>query len=466
VARCGVCGVGAAIVVKIALLGGGGFRTPMVYESLADATSDVAIDELVLFDVDADRLARMAAVIEGLDRQGGRPAISLRTSTSIEDAVEGCEAVFAAVRVGGLAARVVDEQVPLELGVLGQETVGPAGVAFALRTVPEMLRLAHVVRARAPHAWFVNFTNPAGLVTEAMRSVLGERAIGICDSPTALWRHVASALGRTRAALRPSYAGLNHLGWLTAMWDEDVDLLPSLLRDSRIERVHEARLAGLDDVRRRGIIPNEYLAYYAATAEVIGSFRRHGARSEILARQQSAFYDTKVSTPEDALAGWRRAKDARHGTYMAETRDVDHVATSDPTPDDDVMSADEAGYGGVAAAFVRAVTNGTGERLVLGVRNGRTLAWLDDDATVEVPCVVAKDGPRADEAGDLRDEERTLMQRVREAERATLEAASSSSRDAVVNAVACHPVVPSRELAERIVDGYVERHGWMREHYA
>jgi 6-phospho-beta-glucosidase len=469
-ARRGVCRLDAAFAVKIALLGGGGFRTPMVAEALAGVVSDVDVDELSLYDVDAARLERMATVIEGFDRERTGSMVPVRTTTSLEEAIDGAGAVFAAIRVGGLAARIVDERVPLELGVLGQETVGPAGVAFALRTVPEMQRIATVVRDRAPDAWFVNFTNPAGLVTEALRTVLSDRVIGICDSPSALWRHAATALGRPMSSLRPSYIGLNHLGWLVALWDEGHDVLPGLLHDDRVANVHEVQQAGVSDVRDRGMISNEYLAYYRATADVIAAFRRDGARSEILARQQSAFYDSEVSSPEEALAAWRRAKDARHSTYMAETHDAGDVttavSTSVVTPNDEGMSADEAGYGGVAAAFVRAVANDTRDRLVLGVRNDGTVGWLDDDATVEVPCVVGSDGALPDEAATLPDDERRLMERVRTAERATLAAVHAPSRGAVVDAVASSPVVQSRELAERIVDGYLERHAWMRERYA
>lgn len=462
----------AFVVVKVTLIGGGGFRTPMVYEALTGVAADVDVGEVALFDLDAARLERMAAVIAGLDRERGGTVVPVRTTTSLEDAVDGAGAVFAAVRVGGLAARIVDERVPLELGVLGQETVGPAGVAFALRTVPEMQRIATVVRDRAPDAWFVNFTNPAGMVTEALRTVLADRVIGICDSPTALWRHAAVAVGGPMSSLRPTYVGLNHLGWLTGLWDDGDDVLPALLRDDRIASVHEVQVAGVSDVRERGMIPNEYLAYYRATADVIAAFRREGPRSKILARQQAAFYDADVSSPNGALAAWRRAKDARHSTYMAEARDGEVGAVDDDAfrevakSRQHVSSDDEAGYAGVAAAFVRAVTNDTSERLVLGVRNGGTVGWLDDDATVEVPCVMGSDGPLPDDASTLPDDERTLMHQVRDAERATLAAVASPSREAVVDAIACHPLVSSRELAERITNGYLERHAWMRGHYA
>ncbi|HEX6008687.1 MAG TPA: hypothetical protein VFZ50_01140, partial [Actinomycetota bacterium] len=141
------------------------------------------------------------------------------------------------------------------------------------------------------------------------------------------------------------------------------------------------------------------------------------------------------------------------------------VSTSVSTPDE-LISPDEAGYGGVAAALVRAVANDTRDRLILGVRNGGTIGWLDDDATVEVLCVVGSDGALPDEAATLPDDERRLMESVRGAEHATLAAVAAHSRGAVVDAVASHPVVPSRELAERIVDGYMEQHAWMRERYA
>jgi 6-phospho-beta-glucosidase len=454
--------------VKVAVLGGGGFRTPLV----AAALTDVPVDELVLHDVDADRLARIVLVIEGWDRERDR-GLPIRTTTNLVEAVEGAGAVFAAVRVGGLAARVIDETVPLELGVLGQETVGPGGVMFALRTIPEMLRIANVVLERAPNAWFVNFTNPAGLVTEAIRQVLGGRTIGICDSPTALWSHAASVLGGPASSLRPSYLGLNHLGWLSGLSEAGEDLLPTLLRDERLDQVHEAWLAGIDDVRRRGLIPSEYLVYFRSTAAVIDTFRRDGTRASVVAAQQRDFYDADIRTPAESLAAWRAAKDARHGTYMAEARGIGSKSPrrsqvsggSERNSGDSESNGGETGYGEVAAAFLRAMTRDTDERLILGVRNGGSVPWLDEDATVEIPCVADASGPRPDPIADLPEDERALMLRVRDAERATLEAAASSSARLVVEAIARHPVVPSRAVAERIADGYLARHRWMRERY-
>jgi 6-phospho-beta-glucosidase len=460
VARRGLRGVLAIAPVKVAFVGGGGFRTPLVYEALVGISSEVRIEQLILHDADAVRLERIATVIEGLDRARGA-GLSVRTTRHLHEAVEGAATVFVAIRPGGLAARLVDESVPLELGVLGQETVGPGGIAFALRTVPEVVRIAQVVRQRAPQAWLVNFTNPVGVVTEATREVLGSRAVGICDSPTALWRNASVALGRDAAKLRPAYAGLNHLGWLTALHHGDRNVLPDLLETDRIDNVPEARLAGLHTVRELGLIPNEYLVYYRSTSEVIRSFRREGARAEILAGQQARFYEAAPEDPTEALTAWRTARDERHGTYLAEAHGT---GTAHRAPGGSATS-DELGYGDVAAGFLHAVASDARERLILDVPNNDVVPWLDPEATVEVCCVVGRDGPRRDRVGDLPPEERALTQRVRDAERSTLEAARSPSRPALVDAVASHPLVRSRDLAERIADGYLQQHAWMRERF-
>lgn len=444
--------------MKVALVGGGGFRTPVVEEALARTAGDV-VNELVLHDRDERRLASIAEVVEGRRRERGAGP-RLRTTSRLADAVEGAGAVLVAVRPGGLPARIVDERVPLEIGVLGQETVGPGGVAFALRTAPVVVAIAEAVRERAPGAWFLNFTNPAGIVTEAARRILGERAIGICDSPAALWRHVLAAVD-ARAAWTPAYVGLNHLGWLTGVRDGGREVMPALLDDPRIAEVHEVALAGLDAVRTSGAIPNEYVVYYSSAQEIAGAFARDGSRGAILAKQQARFYDRGPSSPGDALAAWRAAKDERHATYLAEARGPGSHVPSPHAPTD--LSDDELGYGGVAADFLRAIAGGGETHAILGIRNDGAVPWLDDDATVEVPSYVTSSGFAATDVGDVDGAQRALSDRVREAERATLHAASEPTRERILEAVAAHPLVPTRADAERIVDGYLAHHAWMRE---
>lgn len=255
--------------MKLCVAGGGGFRVPMVYGALLSRAERLRVDEVVLYDVDADRMERIALVLDGLGRERGQ-RIPFRATTSLDDAVEGADYVFSAIRVGQLEGRVIDESVPLSHGVLGQETTGPGGICFALRTIPAMVEIAEAVAQRAPKAWLINFTNPAGMVTEATQQVLGERAIGICDSPSGMCRRIAAALGRDPADLWFDYFGLNHLGWLRGVRDGGRELLGELLDDEEaLERLEEGTLFGPEWLRSLGMIPNEYLYYFYYAADTV-----------------------------------------------------------------------------------------------------------------------------------------------------------------------------------------------------
>ena len=284
--------------MKIALIGGGGFRTPLTYEALLDIAEQLPIDQLTLYDTDRDRLEQIDLVLSGIDRERGS-ALRRATSTDLEAAVDGAEFVLCAIRVGGLACRVIDESVPLAEGVVGQETTGPGGICFALRTVPVLLELAQVVAQRAPGAWFINFTNPVGLVTEALQAVLGHRAIGVCDTPVGLCRRVARALQADPSELWFDYFGLNHLGWLAAVRGAAGDRLPELLADdAALGSLEEGRLFGADWLRTLGMIPNEYLVYYYAAARIVDTVAERGfGRAEYLLEQQRRFYQRPMSTP-------------------------------------------------------------------------------------------------------------------------------------------------------------------------
>jgi 6-phospho-beta-glucosidase len=289
--------------MKLTIVGGGGFRVPLVYGALLEKTARLSLDEVVLHDIEGARLERVATVLEGLAAEHGE-RLPFRTTTDLADAIEGADFVFCAIRVGQLEGRVVDEGVPLGLGVLGQETTGPGGICFALRTIPAMVALAQVIAERAPQAWLINFTNPAGMVTEAVQQVLGERAVGICDSPSGLCRRVAAALGREPADLWFDYFGLNHLGWLKGVRDAGGERLPGLLEDdARLAGFEEGRLFGGEWLRSLGMIPNEYLYYFYYSSDTVEAIRESPAsRGVFLLEQQRRFYAQDGQGPAEALA--------------------------------------------------------------------------------------------------------------------------------------------------------------------
>jgi len=203
--------------MRLTILGGGGFRVPLVYRALLDDHRAGRVTHVTLHDVDATRLNVIARVLADQAAEV-TDAPEVTVTTDLDTALAKADFIFSAIRVGGLDGRAADEQVAQDEGVIGQETVGAGGISYGLRTIPVMTEVARRVAEMAPDAWVINFTNPAGMVTEAMAPHLGDRVIGICDSPVGLGRRVATALGVDPGAARFDYAGLNHLGWLRGVY--------------------------------------------------------------------------------------------------------------------------------------------------------------------------------------------------------------------------------------------------------
>ncbi|MBP2703044.1 6-phospho-beta-glucosidase [Microbispora sp. RL4-1S] len=432
--------------MRLTVLGGGGFRVPLLYRALLGDRGRGTVAEVVLHDPDASRTAAIARVLA--EQAAGVPdAPAVRVISDLDEALTGAGFVFSAIRVGGLAARAVDERVALSEGVLGQETVGAGGIAYALRTLPVTDRIARRVAALAPDAWVVNFTNPAGIVTEAMSRHLGDRVIGVCDSPAGLGRRVALALGADPAAVRLDYAGLNHLGWLRAVHLDGHDLLPGLLRDDEaLTSFEEGRLFGAEWLRAIGAVPNEYLHYYYFNREAVEAARAAPlTRGALVAEQQRRFY---ARTGGSALEEWESARLAREATYMAENRRAMGACERDPRD----LASD--GYEGVALALMRAIALDERATLILNVRNRGSIAALDRDAVVEVPCVVDGGGAGPKAVEPLADHALGLVTTVKAVERAVIEAAFTGSRRAALRALAVHPLVGSVTLAARLLDRY------------
>ncbi|NGN63380.1 6-phospho-beta-glucosidase [Streptomyces sp. A7024] len=434
--------------MRLTLLGGGGFRVPLVYRALLDDRGDDAgrITELVLYDTDRARLDAITAVLT--QQAAGRDrAPAVRATTDLDEALRGADFVFSAIRVGGLEGRSRDERTALAEGVLGQETVGAGGVLYGLRTIPVALHIAERVAAVAPDAWVINFTNPAGMVTEAMQRVLGDRVIGICDSPVGLGRRAARALGADPDRARYDYVGLNHLGWLRAVTVDGRDRLPELLADpGRLESFEEGKLFGARWLQALGALPNEYLHYYYFNREAVTALREAPAtRGEFLRDQQSAFYAEAAAHPDDAYTAWDRTRLEREATYMAESR------ASTGGWERDTCDLDGGGYDRVALALMRAIARNERTTLILNVRNRTTVAGLDTDAVIEVPCLVDAGGAAPLAADPLAPDQLGLMLSLKAVERAAIEAATTGDANAALRAVALHPLVDSVNAAERIL---------------
>ncbi|MET9081217.1 6-phospho-beta-glucosidase [Streptomyces sp. NPDC004237] len=443
--------------MKLTVLGGGGFRVPYVYQALLHDQGSPRIDDVWLYDTDPARLKAMAEVLARF-ADGSPDAPRVTVSTSLDDALEGSDFVFAAIRVGGLAGRMCDERVALDLNVLGQETTGPGGLAYGLRTIPVMLDIAHRVRRLAPNAYLINFTNPAGMITEAMQSVLGDRVLGICDTPSGLGRRIATTLGLDPSRAQFDYVGLNHLGWMRRVLHDGEDVLPRLLADDeRLGGLEEGVVFGREWLRDLGLIPNEYLYYYYFNRDAVRSILdAPQTRGEFLARQQAEFYRRVTEAAGGgAVRLWRETVANRSANYMAEAKGAvqgEAEADADFRPD-----PAHQGYAGVALAVMAAVSRNERATMILNVRNGTTVSALPEDAVVEVPVTVDANGvhPLTVTQPDLH--QAGLMQQVKAVERLTISAAVTGSRADAVKAFSLHPLVDSVDVGRKLLDGYVDR---------
>ncbi|MFP7707603.1 6-phospho-beta-glucosidase [Trueperella sp. LYQ141] len=353
--------------MKLVIVGGGGFRVPQVMSVVQP--NDGLIDEVCLYDVDVARLDAMHAVLQDL---GYADRVRMSATTDLSRALSGADFVFSAMRVGGTCGRVCDEREALSRGVLGQETVGVAGYAYAFRTIPRAMHLAERVAELAPQAWIINFTNPAGIITQAMRRV-HPRVVGICDTPIGLVRRVGYLLGgpdvmnavsQVDARISYDYAGLNHLGWLRNFVVDGVDRLPEILGHTQmLERLEEGRTIGAEWIQAVGAIPNEYLFFYYHNREITQKLARERTRGEFLHEQQGAFYQAVAQAKDGSGAGalWRAAHEEREATYMAESRAADEQRT-----EEDRLAG---GYEQVAYDLMRALATGVPARMILGVPN-------------------------------------------------------------------------------------------------
>ncbi|MFE6093006.1 6-phospho-beta-glucosidase [Streptomyces massasporeus] len=439
--------------MKLTILGGGGFRVPLVYGALLQDHAEGRVTQVVLHDLDAGRLSAVTRVLA--EQAAGVPdAPGVSATTDLDEALRGADFVFSAIRVGGLEGRANDERVALAEGVLGQETVGAGGIAYGLRTVPVAVDIAQRVARLAPDAWVINFTNPAGLVTEAMSRHLGDRVIGICDSPVGLGRRIARVLGvENPGEAWIDYVGLNHLGWVRGLRVAGRDELPRLLADpDLLGSFEEGKLFGTDWLRALGAIPNEYLHYYYFNREAVRAYQQaEKTRGAFLHEQQARFYAEMKNPHAPALTAWDRTRAEREATYMAENRETAGAGERD---EDDLSG----GYEKVALALMRAIARDERTTLILNVRNRRTLSVLDTDAVIEVPCLVDANGAHPVTVDPLPDHATGLVCAVKAVEREVLAAAGSGSRATAVKAFALHPLVDSVNVARRLVEGYTEVH--------
>jgi 6-phospho-beta-glucosidase len=456
--------------MKMTLLGSG-VRTPYVLHGLAHEKA-LGLDEVVLHDVDTERLEVMSALGADLCRRWGA-GFSVRGEPDARAALADAGVVFSAIRVGQEHARAVDEQIPLKYGVLGQETTGPGGFAMALRTIPVVLGYARLIDDVAPDALVVNFTNPVGIVVQALSDYSSIRVVGVCDGPIEMQRSVARFLGLPYERVFAEYGGLNHCGWIRRVLVQGRDVLPEVIdRFEDLQRVDDSwQLFDPELVRTIGMLPMEYLYFYYSREQAVDHIvHSGGSRGEQVERLNAALWPelrqlVDANDVDGAREAWQRAMARRGETYFARERgDVpsDDIEDGADEAEDDPFEGD--GYEGLAIGVISASVSRTRADLILNVKNRGAIADLEETDVVEVTCVVDEHGAHPLAQGSLPETARALIEPVKAYERLTVRAAVEGSYDLALEALLVHPLVGSYELARSILDDYLAAHGDLLAH--
>src|SRR5581483_1107931 len=453
---------------KVTVIGGGGIRTPLMLYGLAQKQRELEIKEVMLFDVDLERTEIIGRLGREILRQFGTK-FEISTSSQLEKAVKKSDFVINSVRAGGMARRARDERIAIEHGLAGQETTGPAGVAMALRTIPIALLCAKVVERAAPRAWFINFTNPAGLITQALLNNTTIRVIGICDTPVELFHRIAEALGEPYNKLSFDYAGLNHLGGGRRVTLRGKDITERIRSDnSLLQKLYSSDLFDPALIQTLGLIPTEYLYFYYSQRKAYGNQLRAGAsRGEELQRLNvDLFRELKAAEEDDqALAIYRTYLMRRNASYMKLEGEAGSAFRDAEQEQDPFETA--TGYHRIAIDVMTALVSDAPREIVVNVANRGAIDDLQSDDVVEVPCDVDKSGAKPRRVGRLPNSVRGLVQAVKAYERTTIEASLRSSRSLAQLAMLEYPIIGQWELAgellESLCDSDPEGLGYLRQ---
>lgn len=418
--------------MKITVVGGGSSYTPELIEGLIARHATLPLSELALADVEGGR--HKVEIIAGLARRmlrhQGLEQVKVTVHFELDAAIRGASYVLTQLRVGQLPARAADERLGLQHLMLGQETTGVGGFAKALRTIPVLLDIAHRVERLAPDAWIINFTNPAGMVTEAVARYSKAKIIGLCNVPITMHHMIASMLQLPRERVALSFAGLNHMVWVHRVLADGQDVTEQV-----IELMCDGESLSMNNIkatpwppeflRALKVIPCPYHRYFWQTrtmlAEELESAKGKGTRAEQVMKVEAELFELYA---DPALDHKPEQLSFRGGAYYSE----------------------------VAIELINALHNNLGSQMVVNTQNRGAIQGLPDDAVVEINCVIDAQGAHPLAFGTLPPLMNGLTQQVKDYERLTIEAAVKGDKQQALLALVANPLVADVNEAQTILD--------------
>ena len=427
---------------NISIAGGGSTFTPGIILMLLDHLEDFPIDTIKLYDNDGERQQTIANACEILLKERA-PEVKLLASTDPKVAFENVDFVMAHIRVGKYAMREQDEKIPLRHGVVGQETCGPGGIAYGMRSITGVLEIIDYMEKYSPDAWMLNYSNPAAIVAEATRKLRpNSKILNICDMPIGIEELMASNIGlSSRKEMVVKYYGLNHFGWWTDIRDKSgKDLMPKIIK--HVEQHGYATDTGSDmekeaswsdtfkkarDVQAidKDTLPNTYLKYYLyPDYEVAHSNKEYTRANEVMAgREKFVFTECENIINKGTAEGTELTID-EHASYIVD--------------------------------LARAIAFNTKERMLMIVENKGAISNFEPTAMVEIPCLVGSEGPEPLSVGEIPRFQKSLMEQQVGVEKLTVEAYEEQSYQKLWQALTLSRTIPSAKVAIDILDDLIE----------
>jgi 6-phospho-beta-glucosidase len=445
--------------MKLCVLGGGGSRAILLAKSLLQDAPSLGINEIVFMDTNKDSLR----VFGGMVLQAASlvaPKLNVSITTDPLIAVTNADFIITTIRAGGDRERVMTERIPLALGLLGQETTGAGGFFMALATIPTLASYCDLIRRYGKkNAMVFNFSNPSGLVTQAMWDLGHEFVYGICDAPSGFLRQIAKLRQQPLKRMKMDAFGLNHLSYFTSITENDKDITLELLEDPRLFTETDMRYFEPELPRHFGLLLNEYLYYFYYREQAIENILQHGSTrgEEILKTNESMYGELSNYDPatqfDKMMNIYARYNHSREISYMSAESSVQRSEAAAPIFD--FYSKDEGGYAGVALALIRAKQTGAKGEMVLNVPNGKTALWLSEVDIVETTCTIGAHGaiPKSG-MKELPDSGKALVQAVKCYERLAVKAIRNKSMSLAAEALMVHPLVNSYSLATVLLSEY------------
>lgn len=402
--------------MKFTVVGAGSSYTPELIEEFARRRETLSVGEIVLYDIDEKRLEIMEGFCKRFSNKQGLE-ISIRRTTDLEDALYGADFADTQIRVGGNKARIVDEKIPLSYHLVGQETTGAGGMMKAMRTIPVMLNVARTMERVSPDGWLINYTNPTGLITEAVTRYTGAKIAGFCSGGIFPKMWANRALGIDYSRVQYDYAGLNHLNFMSNI---TIDGRP-VTKEEWDAIAKENNSVSPQLIELLGVLPSPYLQWYYQTTEkvneVISSNLTRGEEVMILEKEIYAAYSDKGNSEKPQAL-------ARRGG---------------------------GGYSEVAIGFVNAVHNNVDSSMVVNVPNNGAISFLPDNAVVEIGCLVNRHGVAPLHVANVPQMAWGLISAVKNYEQLAVEAAVEGDVRKMKLALLAHPLVREFDLVEKLV---------------